>query len=96
MSSSKTGGKNPMFGQKHSEEVRAKMLGKIRSEETRTKIREIKNISIEVSNLNTGETNIYSSGIDASISLGCSPATITRYAKNGMLFKGIYKIRKLI
>ena len=94
-------------GIKRSEEIRAKMsiakarqnnpmFGKTQSEETRTKIRETKNISIEVFNLNTEEIKIYSSGRDASISLGCSPATITGYAKTGMLYKGIYKIRKLI
>lgn len=77
MSRAKVGEHHPMYGKKHSDEIK--------------KIRENNNISIEVSNLNTGEINIYSSGKDAAISLGCSSATITRYAKDGRVLKVFIK-----
>jgi len=82
MSKSKIGEKNPMFNKKHSDEIKQK-------------IRKTKNISIEVLNIKTGEIKIYSSGKEASTSLCCSPSTIVKYTKNGKVFNGIYKLRKI-
>nr|QCW06878.1 hypothetical protein [Drechslerella brochopaga] len=86
-------------GKKRTEETRAKMsiskTGYKYTEEARAKISSAKVKKIEVLNINTGERTEYSSGQEASNSVGCSTATIVKCIKNDKPFKGIYKFRKI-
>ena len=72
---------SPFKGKQHSEETKQKMSVAIDSK-------------VEVLNIETNETTIYSSNYKAAKALDCSECTVRNYIKNQNLYKGKYFLKK--
>ena len=100
MAASRIGGKNPMFGKTHSEEIRKKiaesMLGRTHSEEIRKKIGESLGMSVKITDTTTGIVTIYPSKRQAAKELNTSLDTVRRYIISNKPFKGKYLIENLV
>ena len=100
MSSFKRGEKNPNFGKKLSEEIRAKIsiakIGKKHTEETRVKMSNSQGIAVNVLDLQTNITTKFLSGNHAAKVISCSPATLQKYLKSGKILKKRYILSKVM
>lgn len=68
--------------------------GKLHSENTKKKMSEVLGSKVEVFNIETNETIIYSSIRKTAEALGCSDWTVRNYIKNKNLYKGKYFLKK--
>jgi group I intron endonuclease len=86
------GENNPRFGKKHSEETINKFKSKTHSEATKDKISKRLGYTIAVTDITTGVTTVYETIGKAADALDSSHSTISRYIKDGKLFRDTYKI----